>query len=383
MAERLIRIAMNGVTGRLGQNQHLVNSILAIRREGGLPLANGDRLMPEPILVGRNADKLARLAAAHGVADWSTDMAAVLADPEVEIYFDVAATAGRRERALAAIAAGKHIYLEKPIADTLEDALAIARAAAGAGLCNAVVQDKVFLPGFQKLRKLKRAGFFGRVLSVKLDFGWWIFDGEMHPAQRSSWNYRKAEGGGLILDMFPHWRYMIDGLVAPVTAVSCRHATVTPTRRDEAGQPYAVDVEDEVAATFELEGGAFAQVTSSWATRVRKDDMLTLQVDGEKGSALATLHRCFIQPDVATPKPAWNVQTRVDHDFQADWQEVPDVDPFKNSYRCGWELFLKHVVEGAPFPSPLIEGAKGLQLVDACYRSNRERRWVDLPALAL
>ncbi|WP_127090804.1 Gfo/Idh/MocA family protein [Aquabacter cavernae] len=383
MAVHPIRIAMNGVTGRLGQNQHLINSILAIRREGGVALATGDRLMPEPILLGRNAEKVEALAKAHGVADWSTDTAAMLADPTVAIYFDVAATAGRVPRALEAIAAGKHVYLEKPVADTLEDALALARAAEAAGVKNGVVQDKVFLPGFAKLKKLKQAGYFGRVLSVKLDFGWWIFDGEMHPAQRSSWNYRKAEGGGLILDMFPHWRYMIDGLVAPITAVTCRHSTVTPHRRDEAGRPYEVDVEDEVAATFELEGGALAQVTSSWATRVRADDMLTLKVDGTKGSAVATLHRCFIQPDVATPKPLWNVQQRIDRDFAADWQEVPDVDPFKNSYRCGWELFLRHVAEGTPFPSPLIEGAKGLQLVDACYRSNRERSWVDLPRLAL
>ncbi|MBA4789006.1 MAG: Gfo/Idh/MocA family oxidoreductase [Rhizobiales bacterium] len=383
MATRTIRIAMNGVTGRLGQNQHLVNSILAIRKDGGLPLAGGDRLMPEPILLGRNAEKVEALARAHGVADWSTDTAAILADPSVDIYFDVAATAGRVPRAMEAIAAGKAIYLEKPIADALEDALTLARAADAAGVKNGVVQDKVFLPGFAKLKKLKQAGFFGQVLSVKLDFGWWIFDGEMHPAQRSSWNYRKAEGGGLILDMFPHWRYMIDGLVAPISAVTCRHSTVTPRRRDEAGRPYDVDVEDEVAATFELEGGVLAQVTSSWATRVRADDMLTLKVDGTKGSALATLHRCFIQPDVATPKPLWNVQQRIDRDFAADWQEVPDVDPFKNSYRCGWELFLRHVVEGTPFPSPLIEGAKGLQLVDACYASNRERRWVDLAPLSL
>lgn len=383
MAMRTLRIAMNGVTGRLGQNQHLVNSILALRKEGGVALPNGDRLMPEPVLLGRNAEKLAALAASHNVAAWSTDTAAVLADRTIDIYFDVAATAGRVPRALEAIAAGKHIYLEKPIAGTLEDALALARAADAAGVRNGVVQDKVFLPGFAKLRKLKEAGFFGRILSAKLDFGWWIFDGEMHAAQRSSWNYRKAEGGGLILDMFPHWRYMVDGLVAPITAVSCRHSTVTPRRRDEAGQPYEVDVEDEVAATFELEGGALVQVTSSWATRVRADDMLTLKVEGTKGSALATLHRCFIQPEVATPKPVWNVQQRIDRDFSADWQEVPDVDPFKNSYRCGWELFLRHVVEGTPFPSPLLAGAKGLQLVDACYRSNAERRWIDLPRLSL
>jgi predicted dehydrogenase len=383
MGLRHIRIAMDGVTGRLGLNQHLVNSILAIRKDGGLALASGDRLLPEPVLLGRNAGKLKQLAEAHGVARWSTDAAAVLADPSVEIYFDAAATRGRVQRAMEAIEAGKHVYLEKPIADTLEDALALARAAEKAGLRNGVVQDKVFLPGFQKLRKLKDAGFFGRVLAAKLDFGWWIFDGEMHASQRSSWNYRKAESGGIVLDMFPHWRYLVDALVAPVTAVTCRHATLTPRRRDEAGRPYDVDVEDKAAATFELEGGILVEVAASWSTRVRRDDMLTLQVDGTGGSALATLHRCFIQPAVATPKPIWDVETRLDQSFPAHWQEVPDVDAFKNSYRCGWELFLRHVAEGTPFPSPLLAGAKGLQLVDACYQSHRERRWIDLPPLSL
>lgn len=383
VAEQIIRVAMHGVTGRLGQNQHLANSLLAIRREGGLPLANGDRLVPEPILLGRNAEKLAQLAQRHGLAHWSTDVEATLADPSVAIYFDVAATGGRPERALQAIAAGKHIYLEKPIASTLEDALMVARAAEAAGLRNGVVQDKVFLPGFQKLMTLRRMGFFGRVLSAKLDFGWWIFDGEFQASQRASWNYRKAEGGGLVLDMFPHWRYMIDTLVAPVRAVTCRATTQVPRRIDEAGRPYDVDVEDGVAATFELEGGALAQVASSWSRRVRGDDMLTLQVDGTGGSAVATLHRCHIQPAAATPKPVWDVQQRLDTDFAAHWQEVPDTEPFRNSYRQGWELFLRHVVEGTPFPSPLLAGAKGLQLVDACYRSNRERCWVDLPELTL
>jgi predicted dehydrogenase len=383
MAERRIRIAMNGVTGRLGQNQHLVNAILAIRGDGGIALANSDRLMPEPILLGRNGDKLKALAAVHAVAEWSTDAAAVLADPTVEIFFDAAATGGRAPRAMQAIAAGKHVYLEKPIAGTLEDALALARAAAMAGLKNGVVQDKVFLPGFQKLRKLKQTGFFGRLLSARIDFGWWVFDGEMHASQRSSWNYKRAEGGGLVLDMFPHWRYMLDGLVAPVTAVTCCHATLTPRRRDEVGRLYEVDVDDQAVATIQLEGGALAQVASSWSTRVRRDDMLTLQVDGTGGSAVATLHRCYIQPDVATPKPVWDVAARVDRDFSADWQEVPDVDAYQNSYRCGWELFLRHVAEGTPFPSPLLAGAKGLQLVEACHQSHRERRWIELAPLSL
>ncbi|MBC7576155.1 Gfo/Idh/MocA family oxidoreductase [Tardiphaga sp. vice352] len=382
MATRSIRILMDGVTGRLGQNQHLIRSLLAIRNEGGLSLKNGERLVPEPVLLGRNADKLAALASAHGGLPWSTDVEASLADPAVEIYFDVAVTAGRVERAKRAIAAGKHIYLEKPIAGSAEDALELYRAANAAAVKHGVVQDKVFLPGFHKLRKVRDAGFFGRILSVRLEFGWWVFDGDLYPSQRSSWNYKKREGGGLILDMFPHWRYILEGIVGNIEAVSCRKTTKIPRRRDERGEAYDVDVEDEVFATFQIEGGILAQVNSSWASRVRRDDMLTVQIDGTQGSAVTTLHRCFIQPLASTPKPPWNVDVLQGTDFDAQWQEVPDVDIYKNSYRCGWELFLRHVVEGAPFPSPLLAGAKGVQLAEACYRSDAERRWIDLPTLS-
>lgn len=381
MAGRPIRIIMDGVTGRLGQNQHLARSLMAIRREGGLPLANGDRLLPEPVLLGRNADKLASLAASHGGLAWTTDRKAALADPEAAIYFDVAATAGRVARAEEAIAAGKHIYLEKPIADSLDAALRLARKARAAGLKNGVVQDKLFLPGLTKLALLRDSGFFGTVLSARIDFGWWVFDGELWPAQRSSWNYKKAEGGGLILDMFPHWRYIVDHLVGPIAAVSCRRATRMPQRRDEAGRPYDVDVEDEAMASFELESGAFVQVTSSWTTRVKRDDLFQLQIDGTHGSAITGLHDCRIQPLAATPKAVWDVDTPPRTDFDGQWQDMPELGPHLNSYRRGWELFLRHVAEDTPFPSPLIEGAKGVQLAEACYRSDAERRWVDLPAL--
>jgi predicted dehydrogenase len=382
MALKSIRILMDGVTGRLGQNQHLVRSLLAIRDEGGLVLSNGDRLLPVPVLLGRNAEKLAALAAAHGNLDWSTDVGLSLADPAVEIYFDAALTAGRVARARRAIAAGKHVYLEKPIADSLDDALDLFRTADAAGVRHGVVQDKVFLPGFHKLRKVRDAGFFGRILSVRLEFGWWVFDGEFYPAQRSSWNYQKHQGGGLVLDMFPHWRYILENLVGTIEAVSCRKATRVPKRRDERGEPYDVDVEDEVFATFQIEGGILAQISSSWASRVKRDDLLTVQIDGTLGSAVTTLHRCFIQPLAGTPKPVWSVDVLQAADFDEQWQEVPDVDVYQNSYRRGWELFLRHVAEGTPFPSPLIEGAKGVQLVEACYRSDVERRWVDLPALS-
>jgi predicted dehydrogenase len=382
MAIRPIRIIMDGVTGRLGTHQHLIRSILAIRSDGGLALKGGDRLLPEPILLGRNAAKLSSLAAEHGGLDWSTDADACLGDPRNDIYFDASLTAGRADRARRAIAAGKHVYLEKPIAETLEEALELARTADQADVKNGTVQDKLFLPGLLKLRHLRDTGFFGRILSARLEFGWWIFDGEPHPAQRSSWNYRKADGGGLILDMFPHWRYIVDRLIGDIRAVSCRLATRIPRRRDESGCPYAVDVEDEVFATFELDGGVLVDVNSSWCTRVRRDDMLTIQIDGTGGSAVCGLHRCFTQSLPETPLPRWNVEAPQTMVFAEQWQEGPEVTAYKNSYRAGWELFLRHVGDDAPFPSPLIEGAKGLQLVDACHRSHRERRWMDLPPLA-
>ncbi|MGH7114748.1 MAG: Gfo/Idh/MocA family protein, partial [Stellaceae bacterium] len=360
--------------------QHL-RSLMAIRGEGGLSLGNGDRLVPEPVLLGRNPQKLAALATAQGGLRWSTERDACLADPAAEIYFDATATGGRPQRAAAAIAAGKHVYLEKPVAGTLEEALDLARRAKRAGLKNGVVQDKLFLPGLRKLAKLYQSGFFGRVLSVRLDFGWWVFDGELYPAQRPSWNYRRAAGGGLVLDMFAHWRYIFDRLLGEIRSVSCRCTTAIPTRRDENGQPYGVDVEDHAVATFELVGGALAQISSSWASRVKRDDLLQIQVDGTAGSAVCGLHRCLIQPLAATPKPFFDAEHPQAMVFDEQWQEMPDIEPFRGSYRAGWELFLRHVAEDGPFPSPLIEGAKGVQLAEACYQSDRERRWIDLPRL--
>ncbi|MBV9859722.1 MAG: Gfo/Idh/MocA family oxidoreductase [Alphaproteobacteria bacterium] len=382
MSDRTIRVVIDGATGRLGTTQH-VKALLAIRGEGGLMLQSGDRLVPEPVLLGRNADKLAALAAASGGLTWSTNRDACLADPAVAIYFDATATGGRPARAGAAIAAGKHVYLEKPIAENLDAALDLARRADRAGVKNGVVQDKLFLPGLLKMRKLFDAGFFGRVLSVRLDFGWWVFDGDLYPAQRPSWNYRKASGGGLILDMFAHWRYVFDRLLGRIEAVSCRYTTALPRRRDESGEWYDVDVEDHAFAIFELAGGVPAQIGSSWASRVKRDDLLQIQVDGSAGSAICGLHRCFVQPSVATPKPFFDAERPQSMNFDAQWQEMPDIEPFRNSYRAGWELFLRHVADDGPFPSPLLEGAKGVQLAEACHRSNAERRWIDLPALTL
>ena len=382
MSERTVSVLIEGATGRLGTTQHL-RSLMAIRSEGGLPLANGDRLVPEPVLLGRNPVKLAALAAANGGLKWSTDRDACLAAPDIAVYFDAAATGGRPARVGAALDSGKHVYVEKPLAETLADALGLARRAERAGLKNGVVQDKLFLPGLIKLRKLYETDFFGRVLSIRLDFGWWVFDGTPYPAQRPSWNYRKAGGGGLILDMFAHWRYIFDRLLGEIKAVSCRHITALPERRDETGNPYRVDVEDTAFAIFELAGGVLAQVSSSWTSRVKRDDLLQIQVDGTRGSAVCGLHRCFVQPLVATPKPFFDPERAQPMVFDEQWQEMPDVEPVRNGYRAGWELFLRHVAEDAPFPSPFLEGAKSVQLAEACYQSNRERRWIDLPPVTL
>jgi predicted dehydrogenase len=382
MGNRTIGVLIEGATGRLGTTQHL-RSLMAIRSEGGLPAANGDRLVPEPVLLGRNPAKLAALAEANGGLRWSTDRDACLADPDIAIYFDASATGGRRARIGAALGAGKHVYVEKPLAESLADALDLARRAERAGLKNGVVQDKLFLPGLTKLRKLYEADFFGRALSVRLDFGWWVFDGTPYPAQRPSWNYRKATGGGLILDMFAHWRYIFDRLLGEIKAVSCRHITALPERRDESGNPYRVDVEDTAFAIFELAGGVLAQVSSSWASRVKRDDLSQIQVDGTRGSAVCGLHRCFLQPLVATPKPFFDPERPQPMVFDEQWQEMPDVEPGRNGYRAGWELFLRHVAEDTPFPSRFLEGAKSVQLAEACYQSNRERRWIDLLELKL
>jgi predicted dehydrogenase len=381
MATKSIGIVMHGVTGRMGMNQHLIRSILAIRADGGIVLQNGDRLVPEPLIVGRNARKMEALAKAHGLERWSTDLDAALADDAYPIFFDAGTTQMRASLLTKAIEAGRHVYCEKPIADKLEDALAVARLAEAKGVKNGVVQDKLFLPGLLKMKRLKDAGFFGRLLSVRGEFGYWVFEGDLEPAQRPSWNYKSAEGGGIILDMLCHWRYVLDNLFGGVKAVSCLGATHIPARVDEAGDSYDADADDAAYATFELEGGVIAQLNSSWCVRVRRDDLVTFQADGVRGSAVAGLTRCWTQDRVNTPKPVWNPDEPQTRNFMADWQEVPDRGPAKNGFRTQWEMLLRHVVEDAPWAHGLIEGAKGVQLAELGLQSWRERRWLTVPEL--
>jgi predicted dehydrogenase len=381
MATQRLGIIMNGVTGRMGTNQHLVRSIVAIRAQGGVPLRNGDRVMPDPILIGRNADKLRALAQAHGIERYDTDLERALANRDDTVFFDAATTQMRPALLKRAIAAGKHVYCEKPIAVTLAEALDIARTAERAGIRNGAVQDKLFLPGLLKLAMLRDAGFFGRMLSVRGEFGYWVFEGDLQPPQRPSWNYRAEEGGGIILDMMCHWRYVLDNLFGAVKSVSCVGATHIPKRWDENGEPYEATADDASYATFELDGGIIATINSSWCVRVRRDDLVTFQVDGTHGSAVAGLQRCLTQQRVNTPRPVWNPDVKQPIDFHDGWEEVPDATFYDNGFKVQWERFIRHVVDDAPFPWTLREGAKGVQLVDLALQSWKERRFVDVPAL--
>ncbi len=383
MATRRLGIIMHGVSGRMGTNQHLVRSILAIRADGGVALPNGDRVMPDPILVGRNAEKIAALAKCHKVERWTTDLVAALADPKDEVFFDSGTTQMRPALVGQALAAGKHVYCEKPTATNLADALGIARAAEASGLRHGVVQDKLFLPGLMKLQQLRDSGFFGRMLSVRGEFGYWVFEGDLQPAQRPSWNYRAEDGGGIILDMLCHWRYVLDNVFAEVESLSCLGATHIRERWDEEGRRYQATADDAAYATFTLAGGVVAQVNSSWTTRVYRDDLATFQVDGTHGSAIAGLQHAKIQPRVATPRPVWNPDEKRSENFYDDWQDMPDTQPYANGFRAQWEMFIRHVAADAPWPYGVLEGAKGVQLAELALESWKGRRWVDVPPLSL
>jgi len=382
MATHRLGLIMHGVTGRMGYNQHLVRSILAIREQGGVVLPNGDRVMPDPILVGRNVDKLAEVASRHGLSRVSTDLAATLADPDDTIFFDAGSTQMRADLLRQAIDAGKHIYCEKPTAETLGDAIAVARHARARGVKSGVVQDKLYLPGLRKLAMLRDSSFFGRILSVRGEFGYWVFEGNWQQAQRPSWNYRKAEGGGIILDMLCHWRYVLDNLFGKVQAVSCLGANHIPERVDEHGQVYSADADDSAYATFQLEGGIVAHINSSWCVRVKRDDLVTFQVDGTLGSAVAGLTRCATQHRVNTPRPVWNPDVPQTTVFNNQWEDVPDNQVYDNGFKTQWEEFIRHVVAGTPWTRDLMEGAKGVQLAELGLKSWAERRWIDVPDLA-
>jgi predicted dehydrogenase len=376
MAQRTIRVIMNGVTGRMGYRQHLVRSVLAIRADGGLALPDGDRVTVEPILVGRNADKLAALAAEHDVADFTTNLDEALSDASASVYFDAQVTSERKKSILKAIGTGKHIYTEKPIAESVEEGVELVKAAQDGGVINGVVHDKLYLPGLLKLKRLIDAGFFGRLLSVRGEFGYWVFEGDLLPAQRPSWNYRAEDGGGMVLDMFPHWNYVLENLFGRVQAVTARAVTHIPERWDEQGRKYTATADDSAYAIFELEGDVIAQINSSWAVRVDRGELVEFQVDGTHGSAVAGLFGCRIQPRVATPMPVWNPDLPTTEDFRSQWEQIPDNAEFGNGFRAQWEQFLSDVDAGRPHSYDLAAGVRGLQLAEAGLESSTQARRV-------
>jgi predicted dehydrogenase len=379
VSEKTIGIIMNGVSGRMGYRQHLLRSILAIREQGGVLLADGTRAQVEPLLVGRSEAKLAELAVRHGLTNYTTDLDGALADERWQIYFDAQVTQARVPAIKKAIAAGMAIYTEKPTAETLEDAVELARLAAAAGVKNGVVHDKLYLPGFRKLRRLIESGFFGQILSVRGEFGYWVFEGDWQQAQRPSWNYRKQDGGGIIVDMFPHWNYVLENLFGRVESVYARAVTHIPIRTDEQGKSYDATADDAAYAVFELEGGVIAQLNSSWTVRVNRDELVEFQVDGKHGSAVVGLFGCKIQVRNATPKPTWNPDLADAHDYSSDWIEVPDNDVFENGFKTQWEEFIRHVVDDAPNSYDFLAGARGVQLAEQGLLSSETGRRLTLP----
>ncbi|WP_405780660.1 Gfo/Idh/MocA family protein [Streptomyces sp. NBC_00859] len=383
MTRKTVRIAMNGVTGRMGYRQHLVRSLLAIREEGGLDLGDGTVLWPEIVLVGRREHALRAMAEKHGLDQWSTDLDAVLADPSLDIYFDAQVTSAREEALRKAIAAGKHIYTEKPTATGLDSALELARLAGAAGIKHGVVQDKLFLPGLLKLKRLIDGGFFGKILSIRGEFGYWVFEGDWQEAQRPSWNYRSQDGGGIVVDMFPHWEYVLHELFGRVTSVQALTATHIPRRWDERSEPYEATADDSAYGIFQLESGAVAQINSSWAVRVNRDELVEFQVDGTEGSAVAGLRNCRVQHRSSTPKPVWNPDLPATHAFRDQWQEVPDNGDFGNGFKVQWELFLRHIALDEPYHWDLLAGARGVQLAELGLKSSAEGRRLDVPEVTL
>jgi predicted dehydrogenase len=376
MASKIVGIIVNGATGRIGSTQHLANALVPIRDEGGLPVG-GDRIVPRLLLVGRDADKLKSVAAAYHVEHWTIDLAAALGDPDFSVFFDAAATSQRAAVLEQATAAGKHIYCEKPVARSVAEGFTLLRAIEARGLRHGAVEDKQYLPGLRKLSQVVQSGALGRIIGFRLEFGWWVFDGSDQPGQRPSWNYRA--GGGLILDMVPHWRYLIENILGRIARIVSLSATAIPQRVDERGERYVVAVEDSVAALVELENGAVGTILSSWATRVRRDDLLVLQVDGTTGSASAGLHRCHVQTNAQTPRIShFNIATDVDTDYRNDWTPVEDAEPYRNPYRVGWEEFLRHIVAGTPLKSDFTAGIRDVQLAEGCIRSMQEKRWISL-----
>mgnify|MGYP001335036663 FL=1 len=383
MKTHKVGIIMNGVTGRMGTNQHLIRSIDAIMKQGGVHVAPDEVIMPDPILVGRNEAKLKALVESTSATKFTTDLDSVMQDPDYPVYFDAQTTLRRYAAVKQAAEAGKHVYCEKPTAIKTEDAVELFNICEKAGVKNGVVQDKLWLPGLLKLKRLMECDFFGEIASVRIEFGYWVYEGHSIPAQRPSWNYRKEDGGGMAIDMLCHFRYVVDNLFGDIKAINCLASTHIKERVDEQGKPYKCTADDSCYSTFELDNGVIVHLNASWNVRVRRDDLLTIQVDGSKGTAVAGLRECWIQHYGSTPKPVWNPDIPQPIDFYKNWDQVPEQESYDNAFKVQWELFLRHVVLDEPFRWNLLEGAKGVQLADLGLQSSDERMWKEINKLSI
>jgi predicted dehydrogenase len=244
------------------------------------------------------------------------------------------------------------------------------------------VHDKLYLPGLLKLKRLIDGGFFGRVLSVRGEFGYWVFEGDWQHAQRPSWNYRSEDGGGMTTDMFCHWNYVLENLFGRVEAVTAKSVTHIPQRWDERNQPYTATADDAAYGIFELEGGVIAQINSSWATRVHRDELVEFHVDGTEGSAVAGLHNCVAQHRAETPKPVWNPDLVESTPFRQQWHPVPDNEVFDNGFKAQWEQFLRYVLGEGEHPYDFLAGARGVRLAEAGLESSAQGRRIELGELS-
>lgn len=373
-------IILHGVTGRMGKNQHLLRSILPIIQQGGVQLKNGEFVQIKPVLAGRNHEKLKALAEETGIQDFSTDLNSLLQDPNYSVFFDAASTQLRAGLVSQALAFNKHVYTEKPLTETWQTAQDLADQAQKLNLKNGVVQDKLFLPGLLKLKKLLDEGFFGTVLTCKIDFGYWVFDGIERTAQRPSWNYRKKDGGGIMLDMLCHWHYILEHLFGSVKSLCCLSVNHIQTRADEQGKPYTADTDDAAYALVEMHNSMIAQINFSWVTRVRREDLVVFQVDGTQGSAFATLTDCYTQSAAETPCPVWNPDQPQTQDFFKSWQKVK-TKVHQNGFKTQWELFIRHLYAEVEFPWNFVSAVRGLKMVEAAVQSSQQRAWVDLKGL--
>ena len=377
---KTLGIILHGVTGRMGTNQHLIRSIKSIQNEGGIKLSDGNFLNLDVILSGRDKDKLSNLSKKHQISKWTTDLDKILQDSSYQVFFDSASTKMRAENITKAIKYNKHIYCEKPSAEKFQEAYDLFLLAEKKFVRHGVVQDKLFLPGLIKLKKLIQQNFFGKILSVKIDFGYWVFTGkdENQPSQRPSWNYRKEEGGSIIIDMMCHWQYIITHLFGEIEDFVCMGKNHISTRYDNNAKSYHANADDACYAIVNLKNGILVQINSDWCTRVRKDDLVTFKVDGELGSALATLSQCYLQPLDKTPRPIWNPDEKQKHNFFNDWELVFENETYENAFKTQWILFLKHIAEGSPWDYGLEKGAEAVRFAELALKSWKEKKWINL-----